>query len=59
MLEKPIFTYLKNAEKNSNKIRIPLKFVQKFGQVYYMEIYDDYIILKPVGKKDEQSINKH
>jgi len=33
-----------------NFILIPKKVVEKFGKEYYMEIYDDKIILVPVKK---------
>lgn len=40
----------KNAENNTNKIRIPKNIIEKFGNQFYMEIYDDKIILKPMNK---------
>lgn len=36
-----------------NKIFIPTKAIEKFGREYYMEIYEDKIILIPVKKKKE------
>lgn len=40
----------KNAEKNTNKIRIPQACIDKFGRSYYMEIYNDKIVLIPIKK---------
>ena len=41
----------KNAERNSNKIRLPKKVVETMGDKFYMEIYKDKLILKPIKKK--------
>lgn len=43
----------KNAEANTNKIRLPKFVIDKFGNKFYMEIYDDKIILKPIKEKGE------
>lgn len=40
----------KTAEATTNKIRIPNKVIEKFGREYYMEIYEDKIILVPMNK---------
>ena len=40
----------KNAEKTTNKIRLPQKVVDRMGSQYYMEIYEDKIILIPIRK---------
>ena len=40
----------KNAEKKANKIRLPKKFIDKMGQEFYMEIYEDKIVLVPKKK---------
>jgi len=58
-LEKPIFTYLKNVEKSTRKMRLPIDFVRKYGNSYYMEVYDGYIILKPTGAKNGKCNDKH
>ena len=50
---KPTLIYLKNIEKTTNKIRLPKEFVEKHGDKYYMEIYQDKIILRPIIKKEE------
>lgn len=50
---KPKLIYLKNVEKTTNKIRLPKEFVEKHGDKYYIEIYQDKIILRPIIKKEE------
>jgi len=48
--EKPMLIYLKNADIEKNRIIIPKAFVDKFGRQFYMEIYEDKIILRPIKK---------
>ena len=43
----------KKAEKSMNKIVIPKKFIEKWGNEFYMEIYDNKIVLKPIKKNKE------
>lgn len=40
----------KNVEKTTNKIRLPQKVVDRMGNKFYMEVYADKIVLKPVRK---------
>ncbi len=40
--------FQKNADKSKNKIVIPKFFINKNGNKFYMEVYDDKIILKPI-----------
>lgn len=40
----------KNAEKGTNKIRIPKFIIDEWGNAFYMEIYDGYIKLIPIKK---------
>lgn len=49
-MDKPILILKKNAEKTTNKIRIPYEVIEEFGLNYYMEIYKDKIVLKPILK---------
>lgn len=49
-MEKPILIFQKNVDKTLNKMVIPKFFVDKFGRSFYMEIYEDKIILKPIKK---------
>lgn len=46
--KKIIMVVQKNAEKTTNKIRIPQKTIEKMGNEFYMKIYEDKIILIPV-----------
>lgn len=45
---KPKYIFQKNTEATTNKMRIPKFIVEQWGRKFYMEIYDDCIILKPV-----------
>lgn len=46
----PNIRIIKNTEKTTNKMRIPKYVVEKWGSKFYMEIYDDKIILIPFKK---------
>lgn len=50
-MEKPKLILQKNAEKSMNKIVIPKSFITKWGNQFYMEVYEDKIILIPVREK--------
>lgn len=52
MSEKPMIKLQKNTEKTTNKMRIPKFVVEKWGNKYYMEVYEDYIKLIPIKKED-------
>lgn len=43
----PEYILQKNTEATTNKMRIPKFVVNKWGRKYIMEIYKDYIILRP------------
>lgn len=43
----PEYILQKNTEATTNKMRIPKFVVEKWGRNFIMEIYKDYIILKP------------
>lgn len=49
-MEKPQLIYQKNADKVLNRVVLPKKFIEKYGYQYYMEVYEDKIILKPIRK---------
>ena len=49
-MKKPILILQKNAETTTNKIRIPQQIIDQWGNKFYMEIYEDKIILKPIKK---------
>ena len=47
-MEKPSLVYQKNADKVMYRIMIPKKCIEKWGREYYLEVYEDKMILKPV-----------
>lgn len=49
-MEQPIIRLQKNAEKTTNKMRIPQQIIDKWGNKFYMEIYKDKIVLIPIRK---------
>lgn len=49
-MEKLKIILLKNAEQTTNKIRIPKTVIDTMGNKFYMEVYEDKIILKPIKK---------
>lgn len=49
-MEKPIMVFHKKADKTTNKIIIPKAIIEQWGSHFYMEIYDNKIILKPIMK---------
>ena len=51
IMDKPILVYQKNADKTTNKMIIPKALIQKWGNQFYMEIYADKIVLKPIKKE--------
>lgn len=54
MNEKPELIYQKNADPLRNKVIIPQAFINKYGRHFYMEIYKDKIILKPIKTEKEK-----
>ena len=50
MNEKPLLIYQKNADKVLNRVMIPKKFIDEWGREFFMEVYNDKIILRPVRK---------
>lgn len=49
-MNEPILRFMKNAERTTNKITLPKVVVEKFGKQFYMEIYEDKIVLIPIKK---------
>lgn len=49
-MEQPKLIFQKNADKELNRVIIPKFFIEKHGRQYYMEIFDDKIVLKPIKK---------
>lgn len=50
MNNKPLLMLQKNADKVLNRIMLPKKFVNKFGRQFYMEVYENKIVLIPIRK---------
>ena len=48
-MEKPKLIFQKNADKEMNRVIIPKFFIDKFGRQFYMEIFEDKIVLKPIN----------
>ena len=46
--EKPLMVYVKVADKQRNRVIIPMPFIKKWGIYYSMEVYKDYIKLIPI-----------
>ena len=49
-MEKPMLIFQKNADKVMNRVLLPKPFIKKHGNQFYMEVYEDKIILKPIKK---------
>ena len=49
-MEQPKLIFQKNADKVMNRILLPKFFIEKHGNQFYMEIYEDKIVLKPIKK---------
>ena len=47
-MEQPKLIYQKNADKVMNRVMIPKAFIEQHGRRFYMEVYEDKIILKPI-----------
>lgn len=50
-MEKPILIYEKHADLTTHKMILPQKVVDKWGCDYYMEVYENKIILIPKKKE--------
>ena len=48
--KEPILRLQKNAEPKTHKMIIPKVFIEKWGNSFYMEVYDDKIVLIPIKK---------
>ena len=49
-MEQPILRILKKTDTDRNRIIIPKKVIEKMGRTFYLEVYEDYIKLVPLGK---------
>lgn len=52
-MEKQKLILQKNADKKLNRVIIPKFFIDKYGREFYMEVYEDKIILIPVKRKEK------
>lgn len=50
-MKKMILRLQKKADKEKNRIIIPKHFVAKWGNQFYMEVYEDKIVLVPIKKR--------
>ena len=50
-MEKPMLVYYKKTDKKTNKMIIPKALIEQWGNEFYMEIYQDKIVLKPIKKE--------
>ena len=50
-MEKPILIYHKKTDKTTNKMIIPKAIIENWGNEFYMEVYADKIILRPIKEK--------
>lgn len=51
-MDKPTLILQKNADRTTNKMIIPQYVIKKFGNQFYMEIYEDKIILIPIQERN-------
>ena len=49
-MEKPILIYKKSADRTTNKMIIPKAIIENWGNQFYMEVYANKIVLKPIRK---------
>lgn len=52
MEKKPLMIYHKKADECLNRVVIPKPLIDKFGRYFYMEVYNDRLVLKPMKKDD-------
>ena len=50
-MDKPILIYQKKTDKTTNKMIIPKAIIENWGNEFYMEVYSDKIILRPIKEK--------
>lgn len=51
-VEKPKYIFHKRADNFRNRVIIPKTFIDKHGKNFYMEVYENKIILKPVERSE-------
>jgi len=50
-LKEPFLRFQKKADKEKNRVIIPKTFIEKWGDKFYMDVYSDKIVLRPIGKE--------
>ena len=50
---KPILRYMKRCDAY-NRITIPKTLTDKFGRDFYLEVFDDCMIIVPIFNKEEK-----
>lgn len=55
MINKPIITFQKNADKVLNRVVIPKKWIELFGRQFYMQVdyENERIILTPFKERSK------
>ena len=51
--KKPILRYMKRSD-IQNRIQLPKNLIEKFGRDFYLEIYEDCMVIVPIFKKEEK-----
>ena len=51
MENKPMMIYHKKADECLNRVVIPKPVIEAMGRYFYMEVYQDKIVLKPLKKE--------
>ncbi len=50
-MEEQKLIFQKNADKEMNRVIIPKFFIDKHGRQFYMEVYENKIVLIPIKKE--------
>jgi len=50
-MDEKCLVYQKKADKVMNRVLIPKPFIDKHGRDFYMQIYEDKIVLIPIKKE--------
>ena len=52
----PIVTYQKTVDKEKNRIILPRWFIKKHSKYFILEVYEDYMILRPILKDNKEDL---
>lgn len=50
--KKPTLRYMKRSD-IQNRIQLPKNLIEKFGRDFYLEIYDDCMVIIPIKKEEK------